>query len=428
MNSLEPVGQLLLVHGRDPFTDDGGGPTYVKAWARAAREVGLDPVFFSIKPRSWGTQVQQTPLGTIYLVGSPLGSSPWTSAPLHGPLLRRAIVRHIRESPDTYVIHGFSGWANFSPRMQKKLRRLGSNVELVTTVWAAIGHEARAKLASEIVQNSARKRVSMKAAVHWNRWVTRRVMTRACEASRYVLLNYDSVAEQVGDECGVNLNIRKIGYLSETAFDDQVINPATRIPDAQPPSDIAGIADLGVPMVLAMSRHDGRKGLDVLIRSLAVLQERGVEFVACIGGGGSLLAGHRDLVTSLGLNTRVILTGRVPQVLPYLKAADVFVLPSIEEGSGSVSVLEALQAGIAVVSTDVDGMTEDLTDSIDALLVAPSDEIALADAIQRLVEDPALRQQIALAGRDLFERKFSREQVLAEVSQLYQDLGILQHS
>ena len=112
-----------------------------------------------------------------------------------------------------------------------------------------------------------------------------------------------------------------------------------------------------------------RKGVDVLIRALARVRDDGHDFRAALVGTGHLLEAHRELVRELGLADRVVLPGRVPTVGAYLRHADIFSLPSLAEGSGSMSVLEALQYGVPVVSSAVDGMIEDLTDDVDSLLV-----------------------------------------------------------
>ena len=80
----------------------------------------------------------------------------------------------------------------------------------------------------------------------------------------------------------------------------------------------------------------------------------------------------------VGLDRSVAQPGYVSDVAPYLSAADIFVLPSLSECSGSVSVLEALRAGKPVIASACDGLPEDLLDGQDSLLVAPGDVGALA--------------------------------------------------
>ena len=230
-----------------------------------------------------------------------------------------------------------------------------------------------------------------------------------------MIVNYEATRRLLEESFGPQLSFRRLTYAPPTAYGPSP--PA----NASPPADLpTGDA----PLVVSTSRHDGRKGLAVLIRALARLRDEGVRFRACLVGTGLLLEGHRALVRELGLAGQVVLPGQVPEVDPYLGAADVFCLPSHEEGSGSVSVLEALRKGVAVVSTDVDGMTEDLSDRENALLVPPGDVAALASALERLLVDEAERARLARAARERYEGRFSPAAAARELGELYAELGL----
>ena len=178
---------------------------------------------------------------------------------------------------------------------------------------------------------------------------------------------------------------------------------------------------------MAVSRHDARKGLDVLIHALAGLRDAGVGFRACLVGTGVLLHAHRGLVERLRLGDRVALPGRVPEVMPYLRHSDIYVLPSTEEGSGSVATLEALQAGDCgrLVGRRRDGRGPDRR--VDALLVAPGSAADLQRVLAMLVGDEALRRRLGSAGRALYERRFAPAAAVAELAALYTELGPAAH-
>jgi glycosyltransferase involved in cell wall biosynthesis len=177
-------------------------------------------------------------------------------------------------------------------------------------------------------------------------------------------------------------------------------------------------------LIVSVSRHDGRKGIDVLIDALVRLRDDGVAYRACLVGPGLLLSTHRRSITSLGLEDRVLIPGRVPDVMPYLLSTDVYVLPSRQEGSGSVALLEALQAGAAIVASEIDGIPEDVRHEHDALLVAPGDPAALVAAIKRLLGDPALRARLGAGARQTYEQRFSLEAMSRQLASLYAELGL----
>src|SRR5262249_31536020 len=152
-----------------------------------------------------------------------------------------------------------------------------------------------------------------------------------------------------------------------------------------------------------------RKGVAILLQALGRLKRAGVRFRACLVGRGELLHAHRLLAKSLGLDDTTVLTGLVPDPFSYLSCADIYVLPSIRESSGWLSLLEALQAGAAVVASDVDGIPEDVKHGESALLVKPDSVTGLTQALTNLLSNPDLRLRLAGQGRKLFETRFSAD-------------------
>ena len=158
------------------------------------------------------------------------------------------------------------------------------------------------------------------------------------------------------------------------------------------------------------------------------LHQEGIQFRACLLGAGPLLDHHRSLIEKLDLYNCVGIPGRVPDAYRYLEHADVFALPSLEEGSGSVSLLEAMQAGVASAVSRVDGLPEDVIDEHSALLVEPGDPAALATALRRLFSDPDLRRRIAHQGQRQFRECFSAEAFAADIQRVYSALGFAPRS
>ena len=192
---------------------------------------------------------------------------------------------------------------------------------------------------------------------------------QVCTRVGLILVNYASVRSLLVQAFGPDLPVRVMPYTVEAAFKHP------RSPDdGRPPvpREIAGLSDPQTPLVVAVSRHEARKGLDLLLESLATLRARRYPARVCLLGPGPLLERHRALARTLGLEACTAIPGQVADPWPYLRHADVFVLPSLGEGgSGSMSLLEALMAGTAVVASACDGIPEDVTHGHDALLVEP---------------------------------------------------------
>ena len=252
----------------------------------------------------------------------------------------------------------------------------------------------------------------------WHPWV--RTAVAATERhgyrhARLMLVNYDSVAELLQATHGPGAEIRRLPYAAPSAFG--VVSPRRPVADAVA---ALGSADAAADRLGLTSRS--RKGLHVLLRALARLHADGAGFRACLVGPGP--AARRP--SRPRRESRPERTGRDPgqvdDVGPYLRSADVFVLPSLQEGSGSLSLIEALEAGTAVVASRCDGIPEDLVDGRDALLVPPGEPSALAGALARVVDDPPLRATLAARGRGLYERRFSPEPFIAALRDTYAEV------
>ncbi len=179
----------------------------------------------------------------------------------------------------------------------------------------------------------------------------------------------------------------------------------------------AGSGDF-VLLVLAALVH--RKGVDVLLDALSLLQARGIRPVAWIAGEGPEHAALEGLARERGL-LRVRFLGWREDAAALLGACDALVLPSRREGMG-VAVLEAMASGRAVIASAVGGIMEAVVDHESGLLVPPEDPEQLAAAIEELVEQPELRDRLGRGGKTRVTQGFLAEQMVAGYDQLYRDV------
>ena len=138
-------------------------------------------------------------------------------------------------------------------------------------------------------------------------------------------------------------------------------------------------------------------------------------------GSGELEHAVREQVAGLGLENRVRFLGIRADVADILRASDVFVLSSRWEGN-PMSVMEAMAAGLPVVSTAVGGVPELVREGETGLLVPSEDAEALAQAIQALVDDPARRQAMGAAARQHAVAHFDIRHTVRGYEQLYEAL------
>jgi glycosyltransferase-like protein len=166
-------------------------------------------------------------------------------------------------------------------------------------------------------------------------------------------------------------------------------------------------------LFLAVGGVEPRKGSTTLFRALGLLRERGLRPALAIVGGQSFqdYEAYRQealaLLPSLGLTlgTDVVRVGTVTDadLATWYRSADALAFPSVKEGFGLVA-LEALAADLPVVASDLPVFREFLTDGRDALLPAVGDPAALADAMERVMTDPALRSALVEGGRAVVPR------------------------
>ncbi len=172
--------------------------------------------------------------------------------------------------------------------------------------------------------------------------------------------------------------------------------------------------------ILFLGNLHARKGLADLLAGLALLAGEQAHWRLLIAGGGDD-APFRQQAERLGIAGRVAFLGWVDhaRAQELLGGADALALPSYQEGLPLV-ILEALAAGVPVVTTPVGAIGEVLTDDATALIVRPGDTAALARAVGRLIAEPELRARLSSAARALFQERFSLEKFSERVGQVYQ--------
>lgn len=414
---------VVLVAGKEPQTGMGGGPSYLRVHARAASQAGFEPHIFYAAPV---VGLVESEYGFIHQARSFTANRLAKSGgieigkcllPWQAPRMAAAIAHFLAARRGPHLIHGFSAWGYAALLAGERLRRAGADAVVVNSVYTTAEYESRIKAKAMSGYAGRVKRAASRLEYAVIKRVIARYEGRIFAESRLVLLNYDAVHRLFLKDYGPVAQVCKLPYASESAFLHQ--DGAARAP---PPEAIAALAPRDAPLIVSVSRHDPRKGLDTLLRALADLQAKGVRFRACLTSGGLLIAEHRRLAARLGIADVVAITGWVPDPYPYLQHADIFVLPSLQEASGALALLEALQAGAAVVASNVDGIPEDVTDGDSALLAEPGDVAALSRALERVLTDGALRGRLRRRARETFVEKFSAEGFTAALRNLYTDL------
>jgi glycosyltransferase involved in cell wall biosynthesis len=177
-----------------------------------------------------------------------------------------------------------------------------------------------------------------------------------------------------------------------------------------PPDDVPHDARI----LLAVARLTSQKGIDVAIRALPMLPD---DTVLVVLGEGPERVELERLANDVGVEGRVFLCGRVPDVAAWLRRATVLVHPARWEGFG-LGVLEAMLAGLPVVASRVSSLPELVVDGETGFLVRPDDASALVVGVARALEQPALGE----AGRTRAHHEFSVTRMAERTARLYRSL------
>lgn len=179
------------------------------------------------------------------------------------------------------------------------------------------------------------------------------------------------------------------------------------------------VQQYGQRLVLAVGRLVGYKGFIYLLEAM-----RTVDATLLLVGTGPLDAALKQSAQDFGVSHKVKFLGKVENLQKYYRASSVFVLPSISraEAFGLVQ-LEAMAAGLPVINTDLNsGVPEVSLDGITGITVPPEDANSLAQAINMLLENDALRKRMGEAGRIRAHREFAPGLMIERTMQLYEEV------
>jgi glycosyltransferase involved in cell wall biosynthesis len=199
-------------------------------------------------------------------------------------------------------------------------------------------------------------------------------------------------------------------------------------PNAIPPPPAGDAARLdalgappGTPVIGAVGRLFEEKGYDYLIRAVALLKQRGQPLHCLIAGIGPEEQRLRRLIGELGVAEEIRLIGHRDDVLDVVRALDVAVLPSRREGS-PLALVEYMALGRPIVATAVGGVPELIEDGVHGLLVPARNPSALADAIERLLDDRVLAARLGQAAQERQRAEHDLDTLVTRLESLYVEL------
>ncbi|HSR63933.1 MAG TPA: glycosyltransferase [Gammaproteobacteria bacterium] len=185
---------------------------------------------------------------------------------------------------------------------------------------------------------------------------------------------------------------------------------------SQPPAEKVKTSRKEPMQFVTYGRLVRKKGFHILLESFRRYLDQGYRAYLVIGGDGPESETLREQCRALQLEPFVTFSGWVTDIEDFMKHADVFVLPSLDEPFG-IAVLEAMALGVPIIATTTDGPRE-ILDTQTAFLVSPGDVELLASAMVD-ARDDLLRREKASSALRLFRNKYSKAVVVTSLMQLY---------
>ncbi|MBQ9440433.1 MAG: glycosyltransferase family 4 protein [Paludibacteraceae bacterium] len=183
--------------------------------------------------------------------------------------------------------------------------------------------------------------------------------------------------------------------------DIRVIHNAVDVPHNIVPTDLRSFYGLGSDTIIAMfhGRLTKEKGLDTLVEALAKCSNKKIHLLITGTGDERYVERIEKRVKKLKLSERITMTGFQKDVKPLIAGCDFGVIPTIAPESFGLACAEYMAQGKAIISTDNGAQKEFISNGENGLLVPPSDDLALAAAMQLLAGESELRDKLGKAAR-----------------------------
>ena len=238
---------------------------------------------------------------------------------------------------------------------------------------------------------------------------------------RACLRKYDTVicvSNDLVDQClAAGISPRKC-VLIENAIDVDEYRPTT---DRDFAKRECGV-DPERLVIGSVGRLSAEKSFDELIRAVDDLLSTGLEVSLLIAGDGPERPALTSLIHELGRSDEIRLLGHVADPRRLFEAMDVFVLNSLREGLPN-ALLESMAMRVPSIATAVGGVPRVIEHEHNGLLIAAGNRDELTISLSRLLHNPALRDQLARAGREIIKADFSFTNRMHKVAEIYDQVA-----
>lgn len=388
------TSKIYIISGKNPLNVKSGYAVYAKNLAQVLLSLGLKVEVFCCDSKS--KTIEKSEIGRVNVIGSRLLNLPFVKnrEMTLFPILCLKMAYELRKK-EKGIVWGIGPWSFTGILAQKR--------PFFSDYFTTIKHEFKATLDSMSIEDYGLfKRIENLIFYYLIAHLYSLFERVTLLYSDKIIIHYNSTQNILREEFGVTSKFIRLPYsIGKDKGIESRKNKKT------------------VPLILLVSRHDGRKGINYLLKAFAILDKENIKYKALIIGKGRLFNANKKVSEKLGLKN-VKLLGFVKNIELYLKKADIYAFPSIEEGSSAISLLEAMSFGLPIISTNVDGIKENLKNGQSAILVPPSNPTAITEAIRELIKNPALATRLGKEANLEFNYKYNYEKTRVSIRRFLQ--------
>jgi glycosyltransferase involved in cell wall biosynthesis len=388
----------FVVSGKSPTTHPGGLGAYAFNTAKILVSMGYTVYVIGFSDRNEAVDHDGV---RIVHVKTPFNSLVAFGLFLISPYLVRAMKAIVAEHPpEEVLVYGAGLWGKCGVDLRKHLlQKYRFPVRVYCGYFSTFQHDSWGQvLGAPVSDYGWSAHIFMRCVYLAARLVFRPIEHKMLKSCDRVVVHYDSTRNILTNEV-LGLDATKIVKLP------YYVDLYER--DAQLPFKSDSNQDKGVPTITVLCRQDPRKGINSFLKAVKILADRGIKFRSLVVGGGVFLEKNRMLAKKLEIEKFVEFPGFVNSVESVLRSTDIYVLPSVEEGSGAISLLEAMKSGVAIVTTICDGIPEDFVNGETGILVPMNNAVAMANGLEKILLDGELRKRLAENVRVDYGQRFT---------------------
>jgi glycosyltransferase involved in cell wall biosynthesis len=398
----------FVISGKSPKTVPGGLGAYSYNVARILNKIGLKVYIIGFSSENEELNLE---FATLIHFKNPYSRLLGLGAVMSASIFVNKMVEVInRELPDEVFVYSAGIWGIAGTKLKKKPLLHSLKVNALVAYFTTHKHEYQGHLKGAPLRDYGLiSHMMIRFLYLFARCLYSPIERKMLTDSDKIVIHYNSTYEILLEEFPTldKSKIVKIPYY---------IDIYTRISDVK--FDMQNTTDTSLPTITVICRQDPRKGINTFLKAIRILKERGIKFNCLVVGSGIFFHQNKRLAAKLGLADFVNFMGFVDSVEDVLDGTDIYVLPSFEEGAGAISLLEAMKKGVAIVTSNCDGIPEDFIQKETGILVTPGDPIQLSEAIELLIRDGHLRMKLAQNVRKDYSNRFTFEKMREGVSSL----------